>query len=245
MDRAFHSSWVYLLLMGLLFSCNAVSPEPTPAPPEIPTVETPAPMGQFLALGDSYTIGQSVAEADRWPNQLDQRLRADSIELEAVRFLATTGWTTSNLKSAIANTSDFDSLYSLVSLLIGVNNQYQRKPFSLYETEFPELLSQALAFTGQDSQRVFVVSIPDYAYTPFGQSSNPNQISVELNRYNAFADSVCQSWGIAYFNITPISRQGIAKPEYVASDGLHPSGEMYEAWVELMYEEVKAKMQEE
>ncbi len=190
---------------------------------------------RFLTLGDSYTIGQSVAVDERWPMQLKDSLATRGFVMDTLSIIATTGWRTDNLLNAIRNKNLENKNYNLVSLLIGVNNQYQGRPFSQYINEFPALLDSAIRYAGGDKSRVFVVSIPDYAYTPFGQQSfNPDQISLEIDQYNAFSMHVADSLQITYFDITPISRLGLQIPSYVASDGLHPSGIQYTEWVKLM-----------
>ncbi|MDQ3018086.1 MAG: SGNH/GDSL hydrolase family protein, partial [Bacteroidota bacterium] len=192
---------------------------------------------RFLALGDSYTIGQSVPVNHRWPVQLMDSLETRGYTVDTLRIIATTGWRTDNLLNAIRSQDLKDENYNLVSLLIGVNNQYQGRPFSQYTNEFPILLDSAISYAGGDPSRVFVVSIPDYVYTPFGQQSgDPGQISMELDQYNAFNQQIAADYGVTYFNITPISRLGIQHPEYVANDGLHPSGIQYTEWVQLMLE---------
>lgn len=188
----------------------------------------------FLALGDSYTIGESVAENERWPVQLINRLRKEKdLTCEDPRIIATTGWRTDQLKSAIAAANLPTNHYNLVGLLIGVNNQYQHKSVESYAPEFEELLNTAIALAGGNKSRVFVVSIPDYGYTPFGKP-NQEKISRELDAYNAMNKSIAEKLNVIYFNITDISRKGLAEPELVAGDGLHPSGKMYSAWVELI-----------
>jgi len=190
---------------------------------------------RFLALGDSYTIGQSVAMQARWPEQLADSLAVRGLATDALRIIATTGWRTDNLINAVKNQNLQTGQYNLVSLLIGVNNQYQNRPFSQYITEFPALLDSAIRYAGGDKSKVFIVSIPDYAYTPFGQQSqNPNEISQELDQYNEFSKHIADSLHITWFDITPISRLGIAQPSLVAADGLHPSGLLYTEWVKLM-----------
>lgn len=188
----------------------------------------------FLALGDSYTIGESVAENERWPVQLINRLRnEENLTCQDPRIIATTGWRTDQLKNAIIAANLQPNQYNLISLLIGVNNQYQNKSVESYAPEFEELLSMAIALAGGDKSRVFVVSIPDYGFTPFGKA-NQEKISRELDAYNAVNKSIADKMGVLYFNITDISRKGLAEPALVASDGLHPSGKMYSAWVELI-----------
>jgi len=194
---------------------------------------------RFLALGDSYTIGQSVPVNERWPVQLSDSLAARGILTDTLSIIATTGWRTDNLINAITNQDLQNRNYNFVSLLIGVNNQYQSMPFSQYATEFPALLDSAIRYADGDKSHVFVVSIPDYAFTPFGQSTgNPLQISNELDEYNAFNRHIADSMEVKYFDITPISRLGIENPLYVANDGLHPSGIQYTEWVKLMLETI-------
>lgn len=191
---------------------------------------------KILALGDSYTIGESVCETCRFPEQLKEGLKSnleasDSVHLKVI---AKTGWTTTNLIDAIAEENPTND-YDLVTLLIGVNNQYQHKPFSNYEVEFPQLVTNAIAFTKGNKDDVIVVSIPDYAFTPFGQgTSNPGTISSELEQYNVFAKNYCDANGITFVNITDITKLGLAQPELVASDGLHPSKIAYSKFIERL-----------
>ena len=185
---------------------------------------------KILSLGDSYTIGQSVCETCRFPEQLKDSL-ANNIENSSfeLQIIAQTGWTTTNLINAINSinpANDFD----LVTLLIGVNNQYQGRPFSLYEQEFPQLVATAIEKANGNPDKVIVVSIPDYAYTPFGNSNMT--ISEELDAYNGYAQNYCALNGIAYVYITDITREGLDNPNLVASDGLHPSELAYSKFVE-------------
>lgn len=185
---------------------------------------------KYLALGDSYTIGESVAEGERWPVQLAAQLRGIGIEIDNPRIIATTGWRTDNLKNAI-NIAQIKETYDLVSLLIGVNNQYQGKPVDQYAVEYEDLLKTAIALAGGNKAKVFVVSIPDYGFTPFGKPKQ-EKISKELDEFNEVNKRITESYGIQYFNITDISRDGLDDPELVASDGLHPSGKQYGLWVD-------------
>jgi acyl-CoA thioesterase I len=199
---------------------------------------------KYLALGDSYTYGQNVCETCRFPEQLKDSIgqylnEGDTFQ---IKLIAQTGWTTTNLNAAISIES-LPSDYDLVTLLIGVNNQYQNIPFSVYEQEFVTLVNTAIARGKGDKNNVIVVSIPDYAYTPFGQgSSNPSNISSQLNAYNAFAENYCLANNITFINITDITRLGIQQPELVANDGLHPSTIAYSKFVERILPEAKVKL---
>lgn len=214
-----------LLIAFACVSLFACADEDTPKPQSEPIRQV-----RLLALGDSYTIGQSVAEADRWPNQLARKMAAGNVFVDSVRIIAKTGWRTDNLADAIA-TQQPDSNWNLVGLLIGVNNQYQGRPVSAYGPEFEALLQTAIALAGGNRAHVFVLSIPDYGYTPFGQSNQP-QISAEIDQFNEVNRTITQQYGVAYYDITPISREGFARPELVASDNLHPSGVQYQEWVD-------------
>ena len=184
----------------------------------------------YLALGDSYTIGESVCTTCRFPEQLKASLQASFPNNSfLLQVIAKTGWTTTNLLSEI-NLVNPSTNFDLVTLLIGVNNQYQNKPFSLYETEFPQLVAKAITCAKGDKTNVIVVSIPDYAYTPFGQGAV--NISTGNDQYNAFAKNYCAENGIVFINITDITRLGLAQPELVANDGLHPSELAYSKFVE-------------
>lgn len=241
-------SLLILLYFSLIMSCSSseekfqnnaseiitsdpeISDEDTTVTPSIPAGNI-----KILALGDSYTIGQSVCETCRFPVQLKDSL---ALKIEGSTFdldiIANTGWTTTNLINAI-NTENPSNDYDLVTLLIGVNNQYQQKPYSLYTIEFPQLLDKAIALAKGDKNNVIVISIPDYAYTPYGQSSSdPAKISEELNTYNDFAQSYSNQKGVSFVYITDITRQGLNDPELVASDGLHPSKLAYAKFVELI-----------
>lgn len=227
---------VIIAFFSLLFiaSCSTESPIPETTPtPTVTVPQTQAKSYNYLALGDSYTIGQSVCETCRFPAQLSRSLGNLNVSnTYSLKIIAQTGWTTSNLISAI-NAQNPTSNYDLVTLLIGVNNQYQNRDFSLYEKEFPELMNKAIALAKGDKTNVIVVSIPDYAYTPFGQTSgNQTTISTEIDRYNAFAKRYCEENMIVFINITDITRQGLTNKNLVAQDGLHPSEVAYSLFVE-------------
>ena len=206
-------------------------PPPPPPPPSIPEKI------DILALGDSYTKGESVVPSKNFPNQLRDSLLAANRNVTGLRIIAQTGWRTDQLKNAIANATELsDSTFSIVTLCIGVNNQYQNGNFNIYKTEFEQLLQTAIARTGGRKERVFVVSIPDWGYTPYGQGfpGGPTQISLKIDQYNAANYSIAQQYQVNYINITGISRQGISQPDLVATDGLHPSGKQYTEWVRLL-----------
>ena len=177
---------------------------------------------KFLALGDSYTIGESVVATERWPVQLMDSLNARGLEFVDHKIIAVTGWRTDNLKDAIHDAKIKKDEYSLVSLLIGVNNFYQGKTVESYKPEFEELLRTAISIAGGVTSRVFVLSIPDYGYTPFGKN-NQETISKGIDAFNAANQAITQNLGVRYINITDISRRGLSEPDLVAFDGLHPS----------------------
>ncbi|WP_281336890.1 SGNH/GDSL hydrolase family protein [Flavobacterium eburneipallidum] len=236
---------ILILLMSFFFlatitSCSSENPSAKSETNPIVSDSSPEVLTQsatitYLALGDSYTIGQSVCESCRFPEQLIKSLKNLNGENNfSVEIIARTGWTTTNLINAIDQQKPSNN-YDLVTLLIGVNNQYQGVNFSVYEKEFPELITKAIGLAKGDKTRLIVVSIPDYAYTPFGQSfGNPASISTEIDRYNTFAKSYCQNNGILFINITDITRNGLNNPILVANDGLHPSETAYYYFVERM-----------
>lgn len=194
---------------------------------------------QFLALGDSYTIGQSVAVNERWPEQFFDELTRLSYSVAELKIIAQTGWRTDNLKNAINQQMPLNG-YNLVSLLIGVNNQFQGGNIQTYAKEFEELLNQAIVLAGYDRSHVFVLSIPDYAYTPFG-NGNPN-ISIQIDQFNNINRTITENYNVKYIDITPISRNGLTMPALVASDGLHPSGLMYSLWVEEIIRHIEREL---
>lgn len=206
------------------------TPAPTPTPACAPRTENPL---RYLALGDSYTIGESVPEAERWPVQLVAALGEQGINIAAAEIIARTGWTTDELASAIA-TADPAGPYDLVSLLIGVNNQYRGRSEDEYRAQFVELLDTAVSLANNNPSRVFVVSIPDWGVTPFGQGRDFRGVSEAIDAFNAINREETIKRGIAYIDITPISRQVPDDPALIAGDGLHPSGAMYTLWVTEM-----------
>ncbi len=194
---------------------------------------------RYLALGDSYTIGQSVAATDRFPAQTVAQLRSKGIRMHDPEYIATTGWTTSNLLNAL-HTQNPQGPYDAVSLLIGVNDQYQTHDTTNYRSRFTQLLTQAIVLAGNRTARVFVVSIPDYSATPFVATSNKAQVSKELDWFNNINKQVALQYHIVYIDITPSSREAATNTALIASDSLHPSGLEYKKWADLL----SAKMME-
>jgi len=190
---------------------------------------------KLLALGDSYTIGQSVCDSCSFPMQLKEALKIEYSEQDEIQLqiIAETGWSTTNLKDAIVTAAPPEN-FDLVTLLIGVNNQFRDNPFSLYETEFVELVNSAISFAGGDASKLIILSIPDYAFTRLGQSSGPETISAELELYNNFAQNYAEGNGITFVYITDITEQGLENPSLLASDNFHPSELVYAEFVERL-----------
>lgn len=198
----------------------------------------------YLALGDSYTIGEAVAETGRFPVQLVNALKKDSIYVNTPEIIATTGWTTDELAAAIKKKqSSLMPKYDLVSLLIGVNNQYRGRDAEEYRTQFKDLLKTAILFAGGEKARVFVVSIPDWGVTPFAEGKDRKKMGEEIDLYNKINKEETVKEGIVYIDITPESRIAATDKSLIASDGLHPSEKMYKEWVELMLPHVKKMLQ--
>jgi lysophospholipase L1-like esterase len=187
----------------------------------------------YLALGDSYTIGESVENDERFPVQLAEKLIKNGFLFDSPEIVAQTGWTTDELAAAIGK-RELDEKYDLVTLLIGVNNQFRGRDSGEYRIQFAELLQTAIGFADEE-KRVIVVSIPDYGVTPFGRDRNPEKIAREIDLFNRINFEETQKTNARYINITGISRQAETNAELIASDGLHPSGEMYRMWVEVIF----------
>jgi len=193
-----------------------------------------APPLRYLALGDSYTIGEGIDAEGRWPLQLARALRAGGIALDDPRIIATTGWTTDELDAAI-DAAPPEGGFGLVSLLIGVNNQYRGRDVAQYRREFDGLLARAAGFAGGRAGRVLALSIPDWGVTPFARRSGRDRVRIarELDAHNAAAREACGARGIAFVDITAASRARGGEAEMLAEDGLHPSAAMYALWVRL------------
>ena len=191
---------------------------------------------RYLALGDSYTIGEAVDEAGRWPMQLARLLRMEGVLVGDPRIIATTGWTTDELDAAITAAEPLGP-HDFVTLLIGVNNQYRGRDVEEYRTQFAALLWRAIGFAGGRPDRVLVLSIPDWGVTPFGAASGRDvgQIARELDAYNLAARTACAQRDVAFVDITAVSRTRGTEPAMVADDGLHPSASMYTEWTRLAF----------
>jgi lysophospholipase L1-like esterase len=216
------------LAAGIFMSCKKSRPQGMIIQPPVSTGAN-----SFLAIGDSYTIGQSVAEADRFPNLTADILRAQGKSVGQPKIIATTGWTTADLLNAL-NANPPANNYNIVTLLIGVNNQYQGRSIEEYKSEFTQLLVKAIGYAGGNKLHVFVVSIPDYSVTPFAQNSDTARIAMEIDLFNNANRQIAAAYGVAYLNITTISREGRNDNTLHASDGLHPSGKQYRRWSDLL-----------
>jgi lysophospholipase L1-like esterase len=186
---------------------------------------------RFLALGDSYTIGEGVDSTARWPVALARELRTSGIPVEDPVVVARTGWTTQELSAGI-DRAGLEGAYDMVSLLIGVNNQYRGLDLEEYRTQFVELLDRAVGFAGGDPGRVLVLSIPDWGVTPFAQGRDRGRIGTEIDAFNEVNRRESEAAGARYVDVTGISREAGERPELLADDGLHPGGAMYERWMQ-------------
>jgi len=196
----------------------------TSAPVEL----TSMPYIRYLALGDSYTIGESVDESDRWSNQLAKQLGELGYSTE-VTIVARTGWTTDELWQGI-QAREVTPPYDLVSLLIGVNNQYRGRDVDEYREQFVFLLNKSIEYGGGNPKHIFVLSIPDWGVTPFAGNRDGKKIAIEINQFNKVNREETENAGAHYVDITPISRKAVNDVSLIAGDGLHPAGRMYELW---------------
>ena len=218
----------WLIALLVLSSCSGMSTSNTPAAEATAPGPAPSPAAhtRYLALGDSYTIGESVPESDRFPVQLARQLN-----LGDPQIIAKTGWTTDELNAAI-DAANPSGPYELVTLLIGVNNQYRGRDAEQYRGEFAALLQRAIGFAGGKPANVIVVSIPDWGVTPFAEGRDRAKIGAEIDHYNAINREETKKAGAKYADITPASRG--TDPALFAGDGLHPSGKQYTEWVKVI-----------
>lgn len=202
---------------------------------DIMTVNNP--QLRYLALGDSYTIGESVDSSMRWPVQLVEKLREDSVNMADAEIIAQTGWTTDELMNGITS-AQVGNDYDLVSLLIGVNNQYRGRDISNFREELVELIDIAIRKADSVPENVIVLSIPDWGVMPFAEGLDSEEIAAEIDSFNNVVREECNYAGIKFFDITDISRRASGDQSLVANDGLHPSGKMYALWVDRIYSHV-------
>ena len=228
---------IFLLLTGICFEagfllaamgCAKLPPMPVAGGPDSLSYH-------FLALGDSYTIGESVSSPERFPAQTVDLLKTTGIRMAAPQYIAQTGWTSQDLQNAV-NRSGLPAAYDVVSLLIGVNDQYQGLDTAGYRKRFTQLLEQAISLTGGKAKNVFVLSIPDYGVTPFGGGSK--KISKEIDDFNAINQEITRAYHVAYIDITPTSRLAANDQSLTANDGLHPSGKQYKLWAMKLAEAI-------
>jgi lysophospholipase L1-like esterase len=183
----------------------------------------------YLALGDSYTIGEKVAPEENFPNQVVQLLRNKKLDFDMPHIVAKTGWTTDELLNGIEQ-AQLKKQYDFVSLLIGVNNQYRGKKVADYIPEFEDLLKQAFAFAGNNAKRVIVLSIPDWSVTPFAEGRDRKKIAAEIDEFNKANRELAGKYKVHYIDITPGTREAANDIFLLAEDGLHPSGKEYKKW---------------
>lgn len=194
---------------------------------------------RILALGDSYSIGESVSAAERWPTQLAEGLRDRGLRVATPMIVAQTGWTTDELAVAIDAERPFGR-FDIVTLLIGVNNQYRGRPLDEYRREFASLLARAIGFAGDRADRVFVLSIPDWGVSPFAAGRDPARIAAQIDAFNDVNRQEAERAAAQYVDITPVSRRASKDPSLIAGDGLHPSATMYAEWAQLVLPRVLA-----
>lgn len=244
---------IFIIAIAILFTIASCAKEATMvneptfntynAPIARPVVKDTAAPRSFLALGDSYTIGQSVPEADRFPVQATKILNDQGVNFDAPKIIAQTGWTTGSLLSSLEYADLAKPSYDIVTLLIGVNNQYQHRTQQEYTDEFLILLKKAIEYAGGNTKRVIVLSIPDYSVTPFASRSDKVLIALEIDAFNRINRKISENAGVYYLDITPSTRLAANDASLIANDGLHPSGKEYKVWAEGIVSIVKSVLQ--
>lgn len=234
-SRNMISSFLWVIFAGVFFSCSKANvrqmPVQTTDSTPVQNSNNDTVYKSYLALGDSYTIGQSVPDSDRYPVQAVKLLKDSGLYFSAPEIIATTGWTTADLQNAISAHHFADSIYDIVTLLIGVNNQYQGRSQSEYTNQFTALLQQSIQFAGGKASHVIVISIPDYSVTPFASGRNDRDIiAAQIDSFNLINKQVSQTYGTNYLYITDETRKAATDITLIASDGLHYSGKEYAIW---------------
>lgn len=220
-----------LIVLMIMTNCNSLTTSEMEDMDEIIEMHEGETL-DYLALGDSYTIGESVGEEERFPYQLINADLEEAHEVGKYKIIAQTGWTTRDLLNAMDKEDLQAGDYDFITLLIGVNNQYQGKAFSQYETEFNELMDRATALLEGDASKIIVVSIPDYSVTPFAASRDTEKIASEVMEYNDYNEQVAKDRGAKYVYITDLTQNAKTDLSLLAGDQLHPSGKSYSQWVE-------------
>ena len=187
----------------------------------------------FIALGDSYTIGEGVNEDERWPNQFVDVAYENGVDFDQPMIIAETGWKTYDLLNAI-NQTNFTKKYDYISLLIGVNNQFNSRPIDEFEEDLNKLMDEMKRIKKNDGN-IIIISIPDWGYTPFGQSNEMSDISEKINLFNSSLRKFASTNDLKYVDVTEISRRAINEPDLITNDNLHPSGIMYLEWAKKIY----------
>jgi lysophospholipase L1-like esterase len=223
----------FALFLFVHLACKSEDASEINQNPE-PVEEKPFISRTYLALGDSYTIGHDVPESDRYPVQLKDSLEKVGIKIEKLQIIARTGWTTDELSKAMDG-AELDESYGMVTLLIGVNNQYRGFTAESYRPEFVALLQRAIKLAGNNVNNVIVLSIPDWGVTPFAQGRDTEKTATEIDAYNAVNKQESLAAGVEWIDVTTISREALDRPELIANDGLHPSGVMYYYWMLYLY----------
>ncbi len=224
---------ILLLLIASIFILACNSSRDLPVTPQMDF--------SYLALGDSYTIGEGVGVNQSWPVQLVERLKERGYKVASPKIVARTGWTTRNLITNIESEINVQRDFDLVSILIGVNNQYQKRTITEFEVELREIFRKAIMHSKLQEKGVFALSIPDYGVTPFG-ANNADTIAFQIARFNDVVRRVAQDNNVEYYNITPISREAAVNRNLIAGDSLHPSALMYRRWVDEIIDEVEEKL---
>jgi lysophospholipase L1-like esterase len=239
-----------IILMILFLACKKPdnSFQPVPFVPTIPNPDTTGPGDTliertYLALGDSYTIGQSVDVNQRFPVQAVAMLNNLNVPFKQPEIIAQTGWTTGALLYRIDNNPPARTEYDIVTLLIGVNNQYQGRTQDEYRQQFITLLERAIQYAGNKKHHVFVLSIPDYSVTPFAAGRNRELIAAQIDSFNVINKTISDQYQVNYIDITGDSRQATVYPSLIANDGLHPSGEQYRLWAAKLAPAVRVLFQ--
>ena len=228
--RLFHIPFLLLSVLNFCMLNNSLKKEEF-TPNMFHTFDAQDSTIHYLALGDSYSAGTGVRMEKSFPIQLANCLQKQTKKKILTQVIAKAGWRTDELKDSLTSSTALSS-YDLVTLWIGVNNHYQKKPFSKFKKEFPKLLARAIKLAKGNASHVFVISIPDWGFTPFGEKDGRKNISKEINKYNDFVSSQAKEQGASYVSIVDLSRESIRDANLVAKDGLHPSGLAYQGFVE-------------